>query len=62
MAKNHRNAPKVKHTAIPQKDLLFNAAMNANAPTTKHQTGIGSHILSLLAHQAVLSIDRDFTI
>jgi hypothetical protein len=42
MPKNHRNAPQITHAAIAQEDLLLNAAMKNIAPTTKHQTGIGS--------------------
>jgi hypothetical protein len=42
----HQNAPKITHPSIPQNELLLIAlpiaAMSANAPTTKHQTGIGS--------------------
>ena len=42
MPKKHRNAPQITHAAIAQEDLLLNAAMKNIAPTTKHQTGIGS--------------------
>jgi hypothetical protein len=39
----------ITHTAIAQKDLLLIAAMNANVPTTKHQTCIGSHMVEFFS-------------
>jgi hypothetical protein len=44
MAKAHRAAPHNTHAAIAQIDLLLNAAIKKNVPTTAHQTGIGSTI------------------
>ena len=53
MPENHRNAPKITQIVILQKDVLLNAAMKKNVPTTKHKMGMGSHMLLLFAHQPV---------
>jgi hypothetical protein len=44
MPKAHNKAPHNTHAATAQTDLLLNAAMKKNVPTTKHQMGIGSII------------------
>jgi hypothetical protein len=52
MPKNQRNAPTMMSAAIPQNEPLLTALtapMNANAPTTKHQTGIGSIMIEFFS-------------
>jgi hypothetical protein len=56
MPKNHRNAPNapmITHPAIAETDSLLIAPpiapVSANAPTTKHQTYIGSSMIGFFS-------------